>query len=218
MTGRSKVGSERQRKKTAEVIPPELRAVIDVPERAQILAVLQKRAMPASEYAEKYSLEELAVVARHFRNLEKHGWIKEVGKTKGGRGGPRPIYKAIKPSVVIDTRTWEKMSVSARTRFSQVILSDYWGRIAEALDAETFDAEKDRHCSWAPLDLDVPGWKCLIGKLDALLEWALDELQPQAEARMKLSGEKPIPTTLALAGFRSPSPSKYDGQPPQWVK
>jgi hypothetical protein len=90
---------------------------------------------------------------------------------------------------------------------SQNALGAYLRRIFEALDAETFDAEVDRHFSWDAVSLDRRAWKQITDRLDEVLDW-LPELEAEAALRMKESSENPIPATVGLAAFRSPTESE----------
>ncbi len=72
-----------------------------------------------------------------------------------------------------------------------------------ALAAGTLDARIDSHLTWVPLVLDQPGWS----ELAADLQWLRDrnvEINAQSAERLRKSGETPIHTTFAAAGFEGP--------------
>lgn len=88
-----------------------------------------------------------------------------------------------------------------------------------ALRAGTMDRRADSHLSWSPFLLDRASWCELMAELGSSRERAF-EIQAEAVTRMSSSGERPIPTTLALIGFESPTfmPAREEaplGWPPQ---
>lgn len=88
---------------------------------------------------------------------------------------------------------------------SQSFLAAYMERVTEAIDADTFDAEDDRHFSWKPVLLDRPAWSELAQALDELLGW-LPELERESLARTN-DPEELIPAVVGLASFRMPKTS-----------
>jgi hypothetical protein len=76
-------------------------------------------------------------------------------------------------------------------------------RIIQAVEAETFDAETDRHLAWKAISLDRQAWRELTNRLDEVLAW-MNELEIESADRMAEMGAEPIPATVALMTFRAP--------------
>jgi predicted DNA-binding protein (UPF0278 family) len=77
-------------------------------------------------------------------------------------------------------------------------------RCREALKNGTLDARSDSHLTWVPLELDAQAWEELRKELDRLREKSF-EIEGGALGRLQKGGGEAIPTTVALAGFESPS-------------
>jgi hypothetical protein len=73
-----------------------------------------------------------------------------------------------------------------RDEISQYFLETFFERVAEALRADTFDADPDRHLSWKPVVIDRRAWKDLGDTLDEVLEW-LPELEADPFSARKMS-------------------------------
>ncbi len=158
----------------------------------------------------------LTVVSRYFRELKKWGFLEVAEELRGGkrRGAVEKVYRAIR-RVQFDTPTWEVLPRYLREECSGTILDGLVRRIAQAVAAETFDAEKDRHLSWKALHLDRQAWTEYVTRLDKVLDW-VGELEVESAARFVGTEEEPIPATVALMAFRSPpEPSETAKQPPQ---
>lgn len=177
--------------------------------RARIVAELSVRPMSPSQFVEEVG-GELSNISRCFRQLAEWDYIEIVETKKGGRrrGGVEHVYRRIQRAHY-DTETWEVLPRLLRDDISGNILEGYFARIAEAVDAGTFDAEVDRHLSWDVITLDRQAWTELSNRLDEVLEW-LPELEHESARRMAETGEEPIPTTVGLTSFRSPKRSDLD--------
>ncbi len=175
--------------------------------RARIVAELSVRPMSPSQFVEEVG-GELSNISRCFRQLADWDYIEIVETKKGGRrrGGVEHVYRRIQRAHY-DTETWEVLPRFLRDDISGNILAGYFTRIAEAVDAGTFDAEVDRHLSWDVITLDRQAWTQLSNRLDEVLDW-LPELEHESARRMAETNEEPIPTTVGLASFRSPKPSE----------
>lgn len=101
------------------------------------------------------------------------------------------------------------MKIRERKELSRALLRDFFQSCNEALQAGTLDARGDSHMSWSPLELDHQGWEELTSATDRMLDLSM-EIQAAALARLKKSGEAPIPTTFALFAFEAaePAPTK----------
>jgi predicted transcriptional regulator len=149
---------------------------------------------------------ELTEIARHFRQLAHLGFLEIIEERPGKRQGASitRIYKVIQRAH-FDTATWEGIPRFQRDVISDSILSSYFHRIAEAIEAGTFDQEVDRHLSWDGAVLDRPAWLKLGRELDDVLGW-LSALEAEATKRLARGSNEAIPTTVGLAAFRSPQP------------
>lgn len=145
---------------------------------------------------------ELSSIARCFRRLADADLIELVDERPGRRGPLEHFYRLVHRAH-IDTPTWELLPSGNRQAFSNSILASYGGRVKEAVEAGTLDAEPDRHLSWTPVSLDRIGWDQLVSALDEELD-SVPALEIAATERMAVTGASPIPTTLHLAAFRAP--------------
>ncbi len=171
---------------------------------------LNARPLSPSQFVEEIG-GSMTHISRCFRQLAEWGYAEVIEERKGGRhgGGVERVYRNTQRAY-IDTATWETLPRFLRNEFSNSILGSYLARITEAIKAGTFDLETDRHLSWAPVNLDRIAWNQIIESLDEVLDW-LPELEAEAAERMQMTAEEPIPTTIGLAAFRSPSASTVKG-------
>ncbi len=175
--------------------------------RSRILMELRVRPMSPTQFVNKVGGGQRNI-NRCFQQLAEWDYIEVIDIRTGGRrrGAVEKIY-ALKQRAHFDSRTWEGLPRFLRDEFSASILHSYFARIAEAIEAGTFDAEVDRHLSWDGIALDRIAWSQLIAAVDEVLSWLLI-LEEEAAVRMAKSGEEPIQTTVGLAAFRSPKSSE----------
>jgi DNA-binding transcriptional ArsR family regulator len=176
------------------------------PWRARILGELYVQPMSPSQFVNEVG-GEISTISRHFRQLSAWGYLEVVEEKKGGRrrGGVERIYRAIQRSH-LDSEAEAMLPLEVREERSRQAIASYLSRVAEAMDAGTFDSESDRHFSWDALSLDRRAWKAITDRLDELLA-SLPQLQAEAAQRMKESGEESIYATVGLAAFPSPTGS-----------
>jgi hypothetical protein len=182
------------------------------PLRLKIVTELYMREMSATQFFEEFGGGSVSRVDRHFKKLAEYGWLRLIGRASGGRrrGGTEHFYRATELAI-FDHDTWSQLPYSIKVAFSWRILEQLAERVQEALVADTFDARPDRHFSSTPILLDRVGWERVIAGVDALFE-SLFEEQADAKLRIAKSGEQPILTTVALAGFESPAPNRALGE------
>jgi DNA-binding transcriptional ArsR family regulator len=175
------------------------------PLRLKIITELYLREMSPTEFFDAFGGGSVPRVNRHFKTLAKHGWLTLVGTKTGGRrrGAQENFYRATELAVV-DLEAWATLPESVRLAFTGRTYKQFAERAKDAISADTFDARSDRHLTWTPLALDRHGWDRIIRALDAIFEALLEE-QARAGLRIAKSGEKPILTTVGLAGFESPA-------------
>jgi DNA-binding transcriptional ArsR family regulator len=175
--------------------------------RCDIVAKLSVRPMSASEFAEDTRYE-LSQASRGFRQLAAYGYLEVIEERTGGkrRGGVERVYRKTQRAH-FDSPSWEQLPRILREDITGNLLSGYLDRIQEAIEAETLEAETDRHLSWDSALLDRQAWTELMTHLDWTLHW-IPQLVVESAERMAETGEEPIPTTVGLAGFRSPKAPK----------
>lgn len=171
--------------------------------RSRILMELSSRALSPSQFVEEIG-GSMTHISRCFRELAGWGLVEIVEERKGGRrgGGVERIYRGLHRPF-FDTPSWKTLPLIVRQEMSRSFLDAYMERVTEAIDADTFDAEEDRHFSWKPVLLDRPAWGELSQALDGVLAW-LPELESESLKRSD-DREELIPVIVGLASFRMPS-------------
>lgn len=172
--------------------------------RLRILEELSVRPLSPSQFVELVG-GELAPIGRCFRQLADWGYI-EILETKHGghrRGGVEHVYRRIQRAL-FTSEVWERLPQDYREESTGSGMESYIARVSEAIEAGTFDDELDRHLSWDGYALDRIAWTQLVTRLDEILFW-LPDLSLEAARRMATTGEDPIPTTVGLSAFRSPT-------------
>jgi DNA-binding transcriptional regulator GbsR (MarR family) len=195
-------------------ISPKMARALSNRWRSRILMELNARPLSPSQFVEEIG-GSMTHVSRCFRQLAEWGYAEVIEERKGGRhgGGVERVYRNTQRAY-FDTATWETLPRFLRNEVSNSFLASYLARITEALEADTFDAENDRHLSWTPAVLDRTAWSELVSRLDEILDW-LPKLEAEATERMKVTAEEPISTTIGLAAFRSPNASRGRTKPLQ---
>lgn len=175
--------------------------------RCKILMEVSIRTLSPSQFVEEFG-GSMTHVSRCFRDLAAWGYLEVFEERNGGRrGGVERIYRSTRRPY-FDTPTWEALPQLIREEMSQWFLRTYFDRVSEAIEAETFDADTDRHLSWKPIVIDRQAWSEIGVSLDDVLAW-LPELENESLERTP-DFEALIPTTVGLAAFRSPSASDSD--------
>lgn len=191
------------------MISAKLAKALANPMRARILTELSVRPLSPSQF-QGIAGGDLGNIARYFRQLEEWDFVEVIEIRRGGRrrGGVEHIYRRTQTNL-IRTEEWEQLPPFLREDISVNMVASYIARLSEAIEVGTFDAETDRHFSWDKPTLDRQAWDELNARLDELLDW-IPELARESAERMQESGEEPIPTTVGLAAFRSPTGSELD--------
>jgi DNA-binding transcriptional ArsR family regulator len=191
----------------AAFISPQMAKAMASPLRSRVMMELSNGPQSPSELAEVVG-EDLSAVARACRQLADWGFAEVVDERKRNhrRGGKEKVYRQLERAF-FDTPNWAGLPQFLRNDFTVNILKSLWVRVGDALGAGTFDAEVDRHLSWIGAALDRTAWNELAVRLDDLLSW-VPEAEAESTVRMAASGEEPIPATIALMAFRSPTLSE----------
>jgi DNA-binding transcriptional regulator GbsR (MarR family) len=175
----------------------------------RIVAACIEREVTPKEIADREGLP-VDTVAYHFRALEKEGYLR-VSRKEPARGLRRHYYVAEQRKVITD-REFAEMTKEEQRAASEATLRDLLEHCGEALQVGTLDARPDSHLSWLLLSLDTQGWEELQSHLDWMLERTL-QIHEGARARLRKSGEGPILTTFAIAGFESPASESIMSDP-----
>jgi DNA-binding transcriptional ArsR family regulator len=181
------------------LIDPDLASALSHPLRVHILDVLSETTASPSDLARDVGLS-VNHVAYHVKELEKLGYV-ELVKAVPRRGTVEHYYRA-KRRFFFDDHAWEKLPSPVRKGFSADIFKLIVQDAREALEAGTIDA-RTGHLSSTTLRADEEGWQELRSILDEALERVL-ALQAECMERLDASGERPIPISVALAGFEVP--------------
>lgn len=186
------------------IMSPQTAKVLANPWRNRILAELHLQPMSPKQFLERFGGPDLATIARYFRQLKKWGYLEVAEELRGGkrRGSVEKIYRAIQHAH-LQTTAWETLPAHLRSECSGSMLDGLILQIDEAVAADTFDAEVDRHLSWKAVSLDRPAWIRCVTELDEVLTWTY-ELEEESAHRLAASQDEQIPATVALLGFRSP--------------
>lgn len=173
----------------------------------KIVAEANLREMSAPRFHDELGGASVPILRRRFKMLAEIGWLKKVREETGGRrrGAVEHFYRATGPAI-FDNCAWSEVPDSIKTTYSWRTFEQLSEQVKEAIDTGTFEARPDNHFSWSLLRLDQLGWEKVIAAVDALFASTFEE-QEGAKRRIAESGEVPITTTVALAGFESPKDS-----------
>lgn len=182
--------------------PEELpREALRHPLRLRIVAACCQREVTPKEIADQERLS-VRTINNHFRALEKASYIRRIRSDMANRLR-RDFYIATRQALLTDSE-FAEMPTDAQREVSAAVLRDLLGNCREALQKGTLDARPDSHLTWSPLTLDQLGWEELMSELTRLFERST-EIEAGSLARLRKSGARPIPTTIALAGFERPA-------------
>ena len=184
-------------------IGPELAKALSNRWRCQIVSEVGIRPLSPSQFVEEFG-GSMTHISRCFRELAEWGFLEVFEERGGGRhgGGVERIYRSTRRPY-FDAPTWEALPQVIRAGISQFVLTTYFARVSEAIEAGTFDADVDRHLSWSNVVIDRSAWVAIGGALDEVLAW-LPDLETESLERTE-DVEALIPTTVGLAAFRSSS-------------
>lgn len=171
--------------------------------RCKIVAEASIRPLSPSQFVEEFG-GSMTHISRCFRELAAWGFLEVLEERRGGRrgGGIERIYRSTRRAY-FDSGSWEALPELVRDEISLYFLETFFERVTEAIEADTFDAEIDRHLSWRPVTVDRQAWSEIGEGLDSILG-SLPELETRSLERAE-EVETLIPTTVGLACFRSPS-------------
>ena len=186
------------------LMSPKTAKALANPWRNRILAELHLRPMSPKQFVNEIGGPDIATVARYFRQLKKWGYLEILEELRGGsrRGSVEKVYRAVRRAH-FNTTAWESLSSDLRSECSGAMLDGLVLRIHEAMTADTFDAEMNRHLSWKALWVDRQAWTECVTKLDETLAW-VNNLEIQSAERLEQGEAEAIPATVGLMAFRAP--------------
>ena len=187
-------------------IGPELAKALSNRWRCQIVSEVGIRPLSPSQFVEEFG-GSMTHISRCFRELAEWGFLEVFEERNGGRrgGGVERIYRSTRRPY-FDAPTWEALPQVVRAGISQFVLTTYFARVNEAVEAGTFDADPDRHLSWSQVMIDRSAWLDIGHDLDEVLGWAAD-LETQSLKRTE-DVEDLISTTIGFAAFRAAPKSR----------
>jgi DNA-binding transcriptional ArsR family regulator len=194
---------QKHRDKTGRVKPT---AILDSPQRLNILAIAGQREITPSEYEAEERLKDGAS-SYHFKVLANAGFLVAVREEQAG-GARRVFYRAQRSSFV-DDEEFEELDFKKRRHFSLRTVKAMHRRLIKAARTGTLDHRVNSHLSWDAGHLDQQSFD---EGMEVLLK-AFDELgglRDEAAIRLEETGEDSIYTTWGLMGFESPP----ERQPP----
>lgn len=178
------------------------------PMRTRILEVVNEHPMSPVQFINagfapgfENKQQALSFVSYHFRALEKAGCIKIVDLIQR-RGATEHVYGGCS-RVYFTDEEFEQMPLEQRTQFSRTSFQGLVARTDGAMRTGTFDARTDRHLTWRAMELDERGWKEITDRLAACFG-DCEQIREDAEDRLANSGDKVVPTTMAMLAFESP--------------
>lgn len=160
-----------------------LSVVFAVELRLRIVTELYGRLMSPTQFFNEFGGGGVPRVARQFKKLEEHGWLRCIHSTPGpgGRGVER-FYRA--PELAFfDAETWALIPYSMRVACSWNILNQIAPRLREAMEASS-SIRRNRDLTCTQLVLDQIGWKHVIEAVDAQFVSLYDA---QEDARLRVS-------------------------------
>lgn len=198
------------------ISPETARALLDG-WRSQIISELVVRPMSPSQFVSEFG-GELDRISRCFRELAERGYLEldEEVVGEGRRGGVEHVYRLVRRGFNFDGHTWSQLPPKTRDVLSRPAIRSFHACIEEGIEAETLDRETDRLLAVDAVLFDWVAWSRFIGRLDDI-QSSLPEREAAASRRLKASGGEAIPTTVALAGFRSPEAPALATKPPFWT-
>jgi hypothetical protein len=181
--------------------------------RLTIVTELYMREMGMRQFYETIGGSSYDSVRRHFLKLVEYGWLRKVRTAAvGGRGRPEALYRSTELAV-IDTETWRRIPFSIRDAISVELLEEMGGRLGEALEQGTADAEPDGLAVFKTIEVDELGWCKAAAAVERCFQTLLHE-QTDAKIRLETSSEQPLVMVVNLAAFEASGGRAPEGDPP----
>lgn len=163
------------------------------------------------KYGERFGLS-VNAIARRFRKLVKYGWLKVVGSKTGGRrrGAIEKFYAATGPALYDEHENgpWASVPDSLTETNDWATFEQLTDWAKAAMVANTVTRNDDTCLAWSILYLDRQGWERVIASMERLYAFIVRE-QELAEARLRKSGDEPIPMAVGLGAFETPTTREH---------
>ncbi len=170
------------------------------PIRLEVLRIFYYRIASPNEVAKELKAS-LGTIAYHVRVLKDFGCIEEIS-SRPVRGATEHFYRATVPPHFED-RDWAELPKKSREDVSTMALQGVIGEVVRACQEGTFDARKDRHLSWVPMEVDAQGWRELVSKQLELLHEMM-RIKAESTERLLETGESGQRVVGATVGFETP--------------
>jgi len=199
-----KTASWNSGRRTLELTPQLMKALSNR-WRSRILRALLGSPMSPTRFVEAAGGDH-SYVSRCFRELAAWGWVEVDEERRGGQrgGGVERVYRLVRPPY-FDCTNWHSFPSSLRAEVSHTLVTTYFERVCEAIEAGSLDGDPDRHVSWKPLTLDREAWVEIGDRLNVIF----DLLPGMQEEAMLRAGNHPgalIPTLVGVSWFRPADP------------
>jgi DNA-binding transcriptional ArsR family regulator len=165
--------------------------------RVDALAILAEGTHSVNEIAEMLD-EDVRLVGNHIRKLFDAGCIEAAG-TAQVRNVTEHFYRAVTMPYISD-EAYRAMSPKARREIIGLIIQSIMAESMASFQCRKLEKDEDAWLLWDSLDLDAEGRRELAAELEARYSRFL-KIKKKSEARMAKSGEKGVPTVVALMGF-----------------
>ena len=178
--------------------------VLSAPLRTKIMIVASARPMSSTMFRDEHGGGSISRINDNFKELSRYSWLVPVETRTGGRrrGGVERLYRAVQLPL-LDSNTWPALPKAMREIYSWGAYNTLAEEAEGALTAGTMDARADRHLTCLPCFVDRLAWDRILERADGLFGFILEELK-EANSRLAISAEQPIPVTAALTVFESP--------------
>jgi DNA-binding transcriptional ArsR family regulator len=194
--------SKKKRPKTGRVprLDKRLAQALNHPLRTEIIAILSDICASPREMSDMLD-EPLSNVSYHTKQLLKLKCIEVVDKEQV-RGATKTRYRAT-TRMLLDTPDWERLGKAIRAGISINAMNEVSRRVADAMEAGTFDRRPDRTLITMKLDVDDQGWEDVNDALRVAYE-RIGEVEVEMAAR-RAEGAKTFRMTASLLGYESPT-------------
>ncbi len=203
-----KLSTAKARSRAGGLIAPNVGIVAKDPLRVQILSIAVSRMVAASEFAREAEIP-LNVASYHFRVLREAGFL-EIVKEETIRGSTVKKYHKASSSGFISDADWGEVHDALRPGVAGAILSDFNGRVSQAIETKKLFTRDDACLFWAPRCYDEQAWLEQV----KLIAWCIEEserleLETVERRANGVSTDKDcMSVTFAIAGFPSPTPDE----------
>jgi DNA-binding transcriptional ArsR family regulator len=175
-------------------------AIVAHPVRCRLLVIFADRIASPSEVADELGMP-IGDVSYHVRTLREAKVIELVDE-RPVRGSTEHFYRA-SISLNLTDEEYAALSVEERAAFARQAFHIVAAEASYSLTDGSFAERSDHHVARVPFSLDEAGWKQLGTLFNQTLEQML-MIRADSEARLKDSGEVPVPGVAFQTFFEMP--------------